>query len=241
MARTIRHPLYYSDCVSWFASLWASRPRSRWSERDPGTDPTVFGVPIPKTGHTDLVKRTDPTGDRYAIRFRSVDVLTFHPDESVSFDPSGWYTNTVRERMNRFAGRFGVNQSRGVWFVHGLPVWFRGTDRGYQGRQRVGDSFRCLRTGDDLFIGSVYGSETVRQLCIGIVDGGHWDRLPILADALEECGVRGDSPVLSFLRSDPGPCNIPGRLVQWHGDPVPTLDGLFIGRRPKTRTTAAYA
>lgn len=46
-----------------------------------------------------------------------------------------------------------------------------------------------------------YGNGLVPSLCQGIIDDRGFDRLPILADALEEAGY-GDGRVLSFLRGE---------------------------------------
>ena len=45
-----------------------------------------------------------------------------------------------------------------------------------------------------------FRTEAVRLLAEGIRSGGHFDRLPVLADALEEAGY-ADAGVLEYLRT----------------------------------------
>lgn len=52
-----------------------------------------------------------------AVRLHSTDVVTYHPDGSVTLDSGGWRTYTTKDRINAFSPAR-VWAERGVWEVH---------------------------------------------------------------------------------------------------------------------------
>ena len=70
-------------------------------------------------GNTRLERR----GDTIALRYHSTDVVTYHPDGSLTLDSNGWRTVTTKERMNWALPRgLHLRQDKGVWFVG--ASWF---------------------------------------------------------------------------------------------------------------------
>jgi hypothetical protein len=57
-------------------------------------------------------------GDDIAVRLHATDILTYHPDETVTFDTGGWFTVTTKARFNDYAPS-GVRfySVKGVWYV----------------------------------------------------------------------------------------------------------------------------
>ena len=74
----------------------------------------------PLENNTRLVRR----GTNIAVRLWATDVVTYHPDGSVTLDSGGWLTVTTKARINAylpFSGKpFGINvwSDRGRWFVN---------------------------------------------------------------------------------------------------------------------------
>lgn len=72
----------------------------------------------PIENNTRIVVRGDGRARRIAVMLHSTDVVTFHPDGSVTLDSGGWLTVTTKDRINRYIGDRGrVYSKRGVWYV----------------------------------------------------------------------------------------------------------------------------
>lgn len=53
-----------------------------------------------------------------AVKLHGTDVVTFHPDESITLDTGGWHTVTTKQRMNAFTPpMLAVHTVRGRWLV----------------------------------------------------------------------------------------------------------------------------
>lgn len=65
--------------------------------------------------NTEVVER----GEDIAVRLHSTDVLTFHPDGSVTLNTGGYYTVTTKDRINRFSPWWltSVYQRDHEWYV----------------------------------------------------------------------------------------------------------------------------
>lgn len=59
---------------------------------------------------------TFANGDR-AVRFHKTNIVTFHPDGSVTLNSGGFHTQTTSERIRRHAKSFALYSDRGVWYV----------------------------------------------------------------------------------------------------------------------------
>ena len=55
-------------------------------------------------------------GDDIAVKLHDTDVVTYHPNGSITLNTGGWYSVTTKERMSRFTN-FGVHTNRGEWAV----------------------------------------------------------------------------------------------------------------------------
>lgn len=55
-------------------------------------------------------------GEDIAVLLHATDVVTFHPDDSVTLDTGGWYTMTTKDRMNSVLG-YRVSSAGGRWVV----------------------------------------------------------------------------------------------------------------------------
>lgn len=63
-----------------------------------------------------------PLEDDFAVRLHNTDVVTFHPDGSVTLDSGGWRTMTTKSRINGYlpvGAR--VESDAGEWFLY--PRW----------------------------------------------------------------------------------------------------------------------
>lgn len=52
-----------------------------------------------------------------AVRLHATDVVTWHPDETVTLNTGGWYTVTTKGRINDWADPFSVYSVGGTWHV----------------------------------------------------------------------------------------------------------------------------
>jgi hypothetical protein len=68
------------------------------------------GKPI--ANNTRIVKRDNAL----AIRLHETDVLTIHPDNSVTYNTGGWKTVTTKERLNSY-GPARIYSNRGTWLL----------------------------------------------------------------------------------------------------------------------------
>jgi hypothetical protein len=59
----------------------------------------------------------EQSGEDYAIRLHSTNVVTHHTDGSVTLNSGGWRTVTTKDRMNKFQSLARVYSERGVWIV----------------------------------------------------------------------------------------------------------------------------
>ncbi len=67
--------------------------------------------------------RLERRGDTIALRYHSTDVVTYHPDGSLTLDSGGWRTITTKECINWALPRgLHLRQDKGVWFVG--SSWF---------------------------------------------------------------------------------------------------------------------
>ena len=57
-----------------------------------------------------------------AVRLYSTDVVTIHPDNSVTLRHGGHKTPTTKERINRFSP-FYVRQENWEWYVNGIAAF----------------------------------------------------------------------------------------------------------------------
>lgn len=69
------------------------------------------GKPLPGVA-TRLFKR----GENYAIRYHETDIVTIHPNNSVTLNSGGWRTMTTKAKMNEYAP-CGISQANGVWYI----------------------------------------------------------------------------------------------------------------------------
>lgn len=67
-----------------------------------------------KIANNTTVERRE--GDNIAVRLHATDVVTYHPDGSVTLDSGGWRTYTTKDRMNAFGPAL-VWQDQGEWEV----------------------------------------------------------------------------------------------------------------------------
>ena len=50
------------------------------------------------------------------IRLHFTDIVTFHPDDSITLNSNGYQTPTTKDRMNRFSP-FQIYQEKNIWYV----------------------------------------------------------------------------------------------------------------------------
>lgn len=50
------------------------------------------------------------------IRLHFTDIVTFHPDDSITLNSGGWQTLTTKDRMNKFSP-FLLYQEKNIWYV----------------------------------------------------------------------------------------------------------------------------
>ena len=85
--------------------------------------------------HTYLVRR----GEDIAIRLHSTDVVTLHPDGSVTLNSGGWHTSTTKDRIGygyggtSFAPGYGLYQRNGIWYMHDGTLFYDGVTVGPDG------------------------------------------------------------------------------------------------------------
>jgi len=74
-----------------------------------------------REGRTRLVQRDNGV----AIKYTNTDVVTIHPDDSVTLNTGGWYSKTTKDRF-RYAESVNVFTESGAWYV--IPndsyVWY---------------------------------------------------------------------------------------------------------------------
>jgi len=68
------------------------------------------GEPVAR--NTRLFKR----GDNYAIQLHDTDVVTFHPEGTVTLNSGGWRTVTTKDRINGFSPA-SLTQDQGIWYL----------------------------------------------------------------------------------------------------------------------------
>ena len=68
---------------------------------------------------TYLVRR----GDDIALRLHATDVVTLHPDGSITLDSGGWHTVTTKDRINQYAW---ISQRNGVWYLKDGTLFYDG-------------------------------------------------------------------------------------------------------------------
>ena len=57
-----------------------------------------------------------------AVRLYSTDVVTIHPDNSVTLRHGGHKTPTTKDRINKFSPYY-VRQQKGEWYVNGIAAF----------------------------------------------------------------------------------------------------------------------
>lgn len=57
-----------------------------------------------------------------AVRLYSTDVVTIHPDNSVTLRHGGHKTATTKDRINKFSPYY-VRQQKGEWYVNGIAAF----------------------------------------------------------------------------------------------------------------------
>lgn len=73
-----------------------------------------------KVGNNTYLERR---GDDIAVRLHSTDVVTMHPDGSVTLDSGGWRTYTTKDRMRSFVN---VYSKSGVWYLPDGSLFYDG-------------------------------------------------------------------------------------------------------------------
>lgn len=64
--------------------------------------------------NTYLVRR----GDDIAVKLHATDVVTFHPDGTLTLNSGGWFTVTTKERINRYLpSGICLSQIKGRWYL----------------------------------------------------------------------------------------------------------------------------
>jgi hypothetical protein len=91
-----------------------------------------------KLGNNTYLQRRD---EDIAVRLHSTDVITFHPDGSITLDTGGWETVTTKDRINSYQPH-SVWSERGTWFLtvrgkqyvfeDGITIRANGTVEGYE-------------------------------------------------------------------------------------------------------------
>jgi hypothetical protein len=91
--------------------------------------------------------RLERRGDNIALRYHFTDIVTYHPDGSMTLDSGGWRTVTTKERINWALPRgIHLRQDKGVWFVG--SSWFdNGTP--YADGMRIGPRGGITGAGKD--------------------------------------------------------------------------------------------
>ena len=78
--------------------------------------------------HTYLVRR----GNDIALQLHSTDVVTLHPDGSITLNSGGWQTVTTKARINgmfeygTIPGWGYVHQRQGIWYMHDGSLFYDG-------------------------------------------------------------------------------------------------------------------
>ena len=73
--------------------------------------------------NTYLIRREEDI----ALQLHSTDVMTFHPDGSITLNSGGWHTVTTKARINsELSGRQGINQVNGIWYMHDGSLFYDG-------------------------------------------------------------------------------------------------------------------
>lgn len=141
-------------------------------------------------------------GEDIAVRLHSTDILTYHPDGTVTYETGGWWSVTTKDRFNRYGPiGFGVYSDRGTW-----KLYHRGEEiaRFYDGLRlnpetgeivnpELSPDFERVDTRNDEMVKTIdryvkrYDDETIRDL---------------IARAIEE-GTRGDCLGCQFGPDNP--------------------------------------
>lgn len=141
-----------------------------------------------KLGHNTHLERDDP-GRCWRVRFHATAVVAVHDGGAMTLTSGGHRTATTKERITRFLPPgCSVFQSNRVWY-YGWP----GGRAVFADGMRVGPGGSAWRP--------AWATRDVVGLARAIEAGGAYDRLPVLADALEEAGC-GDPALLAACRAD---------------------------------------
>jgi hypothetical protein len=206
MGKVVKEPMSYVSALERFA-------RERTVRGDPGLAKIA--------GNTWLVRyyavgehrftETPPGfesrgigGVEMAVRYHETDIITWYRDGVTKLNPDGWFSATCLERLKRYLF-IDVFQRGGYWYADSARVWNRGTIRKGAwngGPTRWADrrpfyamSHLNLSLGVDekMALRARVATSAVKDLAVSIWEEDAWDRLPILADALEETGVESSA------------------------------------------------
>src|SRR5665213_3455922 len=70
--------------------------------------------------HTYLKRR----GEDIALQLHQTDVVTMHPDGSITLDSGGWRTLTTKARINDHYNY--ISQRKGIWYLHDGSLYYDG-------------------------------------------------------------------------------------------------------------------
>ena len=73
--------------------------------------------------HTYLVRR----GGDIALRLHKTDVVTVHPDDSITLSSGGWKTVTTKERISAYHR---VSSRKGIWYLEDGSLFYDGVTIG---------------------------------------------------------------------------------------------------------------
>jgi hypothetical protein len=141
-----------------------------------------------KVGHNTYLERDDHNSC-WRVRYHGHAIVVVHDDGTMTLASAGHRTVTTKQRINWFLPPgCSVFQSRHVWYY----AWPGGRIEFADG-MRVGPNGSMWRP--------VWVSRDVVDLARAIKASGGYDRLPVLADALEEAGC-DDPALLADCRGD---------------------------------------
>lgn len=72
--------------------------------------------PVPPSCGRPRATRIVRRGPSIAVQYHTTDVVTLHPDGSVTLKSGGWQSVTTKKRMNDFSSAY-VFQDKGVWYA----------------------------------------------------------------------------------------------------------------------------
>lgn len=75
--------------------------------------------------NTYLIRNVD---NSLLIRLHQTDVVTYHPDSTITLNSGGWRTSTTKDRINTFSPAR-VCQHKGVWYI-GDSFFYHSSDKG---------------------------------------------------------------------------------------------------------------